>query len=51
MDAAVNRFICALKRSGIGISPAESIDAMQALACVSLVDRDTAKAARALGAR
>lgn len=45
MDAAINRFICVLKRSGIGISPAESIDAMQALACVSLVDRDTAKAA------
>jgi uncharacterized protein len=45
MDAAINRFICALKRCGIGISPAESIDAMQALTCVNLADREMAKTA------
>ena len=43
MDAAINRFICHLKRNGVRISPSESIDAMQALACVTLADRDTAR--------
>ena len=32
-----------LKRNGVRISPSESIDAMQALACVTLADRDTAR--------
>lgn len=44
MDAAVNRFICLLKRNGVGISPAESIDAMRALACVTPADRETVRA-------
>ena len=43
MDAAINRFVCHLKRNGVRISPSESIDAMQALACVTLADRDTAR--------
>jgi uncharacterized protein len=43
MDAAINRFICHLKRNGVRISPSESIDAMQALACVTLADRDTVR--------
>jgi uncharacterized protein len=43
MDAVINRFICHLKRNGVRISPSESIDAMQALACVTLADRDTAR--------
>lgn len=45
MDAAVNRFVCLLKRNGVRISPAESIDAMQALQAVSLADRETVKTA------
>ena len=45
MDAAVNRFICVLKRSGVGISPAEAVDAVRALAWVRLVDRETVRIA------
>ncbi|MBL8039908.1 MAG: hypothetical protein JNM04_01035, partial [Chthonomonas sp.] len=44
MDAAINRFVFLLKRRGVRISPAESLDAMQALARVSLHDRDTVRA-------
>lgn len=43
MDAAINRFICLLKRNGVRVSPSESIDGMQALACVGLDDRDTVR--------
>lgn len=43
MDAAINRFICVLKRNGVRVSPSESIDAMQALAWVSLEDRETVR--------
>ena len=43
MDAAVNRFICLLKRSGIGISPAEAMDAVQALRWAELIDRETVR--------
>jgi uncharacterized protein with von Willebrand factor type A (vWA) domain len=45
MDAAINRFVCLLKRNGVRVSPAESIDAMQALQAVSLADRETVKTA------
>ena len=34
MDVSINRFVFLLKRNGVRISPSESIDAMQALACV-----------------
>lgn len=44
MDAAINRFVFLLKRRSVRISPAESLDAMQALARVSLHDRDTVRA-------
>lgn len=44
MDAAINRFIRGLKRAGIAVSPAEAIDAMQALACVGLDDRAVVRA-------
>ncbi len=47
MDAAVNRFICLLKRGGVRVSPAESIDAMTALLSVPLADRGAVKAALA----
>ncbi len=43
MDAAINRFICVLKRNGVRIAPSETIDAMQALACVTLADRETVR--------
>ena len=43
MDAPINRFICLLKRNGVRISPSESIDAMQALMCVTLGDRATVR--------
>ncbi len=43
MDAAINRFIFLLKKQGVRISPAESLDAMQALAWVTLHDRDTVR--------
>ncbi len=43
MDAPINRFICLLKRNGVRISPSESIDAMQALTCVTLADRETVR--------
>ena len=45
MDAAVNRFVCTLKRCGVGISPAEAVDAVRALAWVRLVDRETVRTA------
>ncbi len=43
MDAAISRFICLLKRNGVRLSPSESIDGMQALACVDLGDRGTVR--------
>ena len=43
MDAVINRFIFLLKKRGVRISPAESQDAMQALAWVALHDRDTVR--------
>ena len=43
MDAVINRFIFLLKRRGVRISPAESLDAMQALAWVALHERDTVR--------
>ena len=43
MDAVINRFIFLLKRRGVRISPAESLDAMQALAWVGLDERDTVR--------
>ena len=43
MDAAFNRFVCLLKRSGVRISPSETIDAMQAVLCVTPGDRETVK--------
>lgn len=43
MDAAINRFIYFLKHNGIRISPSESLDAMEALAFVTLADRETVK--------
>ena len=43
MDAAINRFIWLLKRNGVRISPAESIDALQGLACVTLADREAVR--------
>ncbi|HCK81974.1 MAG TPA: VWA domain-containing protein [Candidatus Competibacter sp.] len=45
MDAAINRFVFLLKRRGARISPAESLDAMRALARVALHERDTVRAA------
>lgn len=43
MDAAINRFICTLKRCGVGISPAEAMDAVRALAWAGLADRETVR--------
>lgn len=43
MDAVVNRFIFLLKGRGVRISPAESLDAMQALTWIALHDRDTVR--------
>ncbi len=43
MDAAINRFIGQLRRKGVAISPAESMDAFEALAQVALVDRETVR--------
>lgn len=43
MDAAINRFICLLKRNGVRVSPSESIDALQALAHVTVSDRETVR--------
>jgi uncharacterized protein with von Willebrand factor type A (vWA) domain len=43
MDRAINRFIRSLTRAGIGVSPAEAIDAMAALASVGLADRETVR--------
>ncbi|NJN46245.1 MAG: hypothetical protein HC808_06945 [Candidatus Competibacteraceae bacterium] len=40
MDASVNRFIYLLKRSGVRISPSESIDAMQALGYITFDNRE-----------
>jgi len=44
MDAAVNRFIFALKRNGVRISPSESLDALTGLTFLSLDDRDSVRA-------
>ncbi len=43
MDAVINRFIFLLKNRGVRISPAESLDAMQALAWIALDDRATVR--------
>lgn len=43
MDAAISRFICTLKRCGVGISPAEAMDAVRALAWAGLDDRETVR--------
>ncbi len=43
MDAALNRFVFLLKQQGVRISPAESLDALHALAQVTLHDRDTVR--------
>ena len=43
MDAPINRFIYVLKANGVRISPSESIDAMHALMCLTLADRDTVR--------
>jgi len=43
MDAVVVRFIRLLKRAGVGISPSETIDALQALSCVTLTDREAVR--------
>lgn len=43
MDAIINRFIHILKLNGVRISPAETIDALQALAYVTLDDRETVR--------
>lgn len=43
MDAAFNRFVCLLKRNGVRISPSETIDAMQAVLCVTPGERETVK--------
>lgn len=45
MDAPINRFICLLKKSGVRISPSESIDALQALLQVTLSDRENVRTA------
>jgi uncharacterized protein with von Willebrand factor type A (vWA) domain len=43
MDAVINRFIFLLKGRGVRISPAESLDAMQALTWVALHERETVR--------
>lgn len=43
MDAAINRFIGRLKRQGVAISPAESMDAFRALIRIGLDDRETVR--------
>jgi uncharacterized protein with von Willebrand factor type A (vWA) domain len=43
MDAAFNRFVCLLKRNGVRIAPSETIDAMQAVLCVTPGERDTVR--------
>lgn len=43
MEAAITRFIRTLRRAGVRISPAESVDALQALVCVRLADRETTR--------
>ena len=43
MDAAFNRFVCLLKRNGVRISPSETIDAMQAVLCVTPAERESVK--------
>ncbi len=43
MDAVINRFIFLLKGRGVRISPAESLDAMQALTWIALHDRDAVR--------
>jgi uncharacterized protein with von Willebrand factor type A (vWA) domain len=43
MDAVINSFIHVLKLNGVRISPAETIDALRALAIVPLDDRETVR--------
>lgn len=43
MDAVINRFVFLLKSRGVRISPAESLDAMQALAWITLDERETVR--------
>lgn len=43
MDQALNRFVGLLKRNGIRISPAETVDALSALTIVTLDQRDTVR--------
>ncbi len=43
MDASINRFIHILKHNGMRVSPAETIDALRALALVPLYDRATVR--------
>lgn len=43
MDAAINRFIYALKRNGVRISPSESLDAITGLSFFTLDDRETVR--------
>ena len=43
MDAVINRFIFLLKGRGVRISPSESLDAMQALAWITLDERETVR--------
>jgi hypothetical protein len=44
MDASINRFIYALKRNGVRISPSESLDALNGLSFLSLDDREAVRA-------
>jgi Protein containing von Willebrand factor type A (vWA) domain len=43
MDASISRFVRILRQTGVGVSPAEALDAMRALACVRLDDRATVR--------
>lgn len=43
MDVPITRFVALLKRHGIAVSPAETIDALQALALAGVEDRETVR--------
>lgn len=43
MDVPITRFVALLKRHGIAVSPAETIDALQALALAGVDDRETVR--------
>ncbi|MCX7789565.1 MAG: VWA domain-containing protein [Chloroflexaceae bacterium] len=45
MDVPITRFVALLKRHGIAVSPAEAIDALQALALAGIDDRETVRVA------